>query len=426
MRSAIKDLAQLPDRRLFEEIAIGIRHIVENAESLESVAVRLAKMKEHRACGIIRSLVEEEAAKVLILLDVVRCPKGERNGRMRALNSFYSHLAKRIYAEACSWRPSNFYDLEQYIDLERREYYLDGPNDVDWIFLYDAKAERERRMYVDYVQDVTEQDGERYWVFPTATTSGERHDEHDTPTCLCMVRALHRVGVTTPEGSVVSRVWREFRPSPDTTSIELSQWTRRTLDEVPKKEPYSDLLEEDLRAIVFDWPFPLWSFCLTRMRKQSLDELRGQREEEVRRRAKIEAQRDPPPKVSREKVVELSSAYSEWEQERDRLLGKHGGGRFVTLSPSLVGRLDALHSYKRLKSMIRDLTLEERMDLAALAWFGKLRQSGWTACHQNARKTIGDDLNYECGLGAHWLSGYERWEKVPELPANLTSGLEMP
>ena len=160
-----------------------------------SVAVRLAKMKEHRACGIIRSLVEEEAAKVLILLDVVRCPKGERNGRTRALNSFYSHLAKRIYAEACSWRPSNFYDLEQYIDLERREYYLDGPNDVDWIFLYDAKAERERRMYVDYVQDVTEQDGERYWVFPTATTSGERHDEHDTPTCLCMVRALQSVAV---------------------------------------------------------------------------------------------------------------------------------------------------------------------------------------------------------------------------------------
>lgn len=294
MRSAIKDLAQLPDRRLFEEIAIGIRHIVENAESLESVAVRLAKMKEHRACGIIRSLVEEEAAKVLILLDVVRCPKGERNGRTRALNSCYSHLAKRIYAEACSWRPSNFYDLEQYIDLERREYYLDGPNDVDWIFLYDAKAERERRMYVDYVQDVTEQDGERYWVFPTATTSGERHDEHDTPTCLCMVRALHRVG----GGSA------------------------------PRED--------------------------------------------------------------------------------------------------LVGRLDALHSYKRLKSMIRDLTLEEGMDLAALAWFGKLRQSGWTACHQNARKTIGDDLNYECGLGAHWLSGYERWEKVPELPANLTSGLEMP
>ena len=421
MRPAIRDLAQLPDHRLFKEIATGIRQIVENAESLESTAVRLARMKEHRACGIIRSLVEEESAKVLILLDVARCPKQQGNGRSRALSSFYSHLAKRIYAGACSWRPSDFRDLERYIDLEQRDYYLDGPNDVDWIFPNDAKAGRESRMYVDYVRDLTEDDGERYWVSPIAR--GERHEERATPTCLGMVRALHRVGMTTQEGlNVVSHVWKEFQPSPETTSIELSQWTRRTLEEVLKNETYSDLIEEDLQAIVFDWSFPLWPFCLTKMRKQSLEELRSQREEEVRRREEIEAQRDPPPTVSRDKVVELSKAYFEWEQERDRPMAEHRSGKFVTLSTSLVGRLDALDSYKRLKGMIRGLMLEERMDLAALAWFGKLRQSGWAFCHQNARKTIGNDLNYECGIGAHWLTGFERWEKVPELPATLVSG----
>ena len=48
---------------------------------------------------MLRNLANEEAAKVLILLDVVRCPKSRSTDKSRTLSYFYNHLAKRIYAQ---------------------------------------------------------------------------------------------------------------------------------------------------------------------------------------------------------------------------------------------------------------------------------------------------------------------------------------
>ena len=56
MRPAIKDLLQLSDDRLFEEVATGIRYIIEHAERLESIAVRLIAIGEHRGAAIVRAL----------------------------------------------------------------------------------------------------------------------------------------------------------------------------------------------------------------------------------------------------------------------------------------------------------------------------------------------------------------------------------
>ncbi len=421
MRPAISDLSQLPDHRLFEEIAVGIGLIIENAERLESIAQRLARMNEHRACGIVRSIAEEESAKVLILLDFVRCPRDAIQDRSRVLKSFYSHLAKRIYAEACRWSPSDFGDLKCYIEQERRDYYLDGPNDVDWILPNAAKTERESRMYVDYVQDITQEHGEHSWVSPVGGI--ERHDEHATPSCLAMARALHRVGFTTAKGlSVVAHVWRGFQPSRDTTSIELSRWRRRALDRAPEKGFHAELDADDLRATVYSWPFPLWPLNLTALRDPTPQQLRRQRHEELWRWEEIDAQRDPPPKVSPDKVLELSRTYADWAQERDHLMNKNRSGNFFTMSASLCDQLEELDSYRRLTDLLRSLTLEERMDLAALAWFGRHRRSGWISCHENARRTIGNDLSYECGLGAQWLTGMERWQSQPQAPATRGSG----
>jgi hypothetical protein len=52
--------------------------------------------------------------------------------------------------------------LVRYVDLLRRNYYLDGPNDVDWLFRNEIMAEREERLYVDYVET---DDGDM-WISP--------------------------------------------------------------------------------------------------------------------------------------------------------------------------------------------------------------------------------------------------------------------
>ena len=93
------------------------------------------------------------------------------------------------------------------------------------------------------------------------------------------------------------------------------------------------------------------------------------------------------------------------------------------LTNPLLGELNSLESYTRLDRMVRELTLEERMDLAALAWFGRDPQSGWEYCYNNARKVISEgSTNYICGLGRYWLQGLERWESDPELPTSLRPG----
>ena len=111
MRPAVKDLIQLSDGRLFEEVAKGIRLIVEHAESLESTVVRLRAIDEHRGTTIVRALAKEESAKVLILLDLVRCPRNNQDGKSRTVAAFGDHLAKGIYADSRRWRPVDFAEV---------------------------------------------------------------------------------------------------------------------------------------------------------------------------------------------------------------------------------------------------------------------------------------------------------------------------
>ena len=492
MRRAILDLVQLSDSRFVEEISKGIGHIVEYVDSLDSVALRLIDMGEHRGASTVRALAEEEGAKVFILIDAVRCPPSEAKDRSRTLKGYYDHLAKYIYSEACWWRSADFAEVERAVERERLPYYLDGPNDVDWIVSNPAKANRERSMYVDYVQDVTSPKGEYYWVSPHTNHEAGRYEpssptsllaaralhrvglttpaglsivaevwrsfrpdpstkypelsrkiretlehtnheagryEPSSPTSLLAARALHRVGLTTPAGlSIVAEVWRSFRPDPSTKYPELSRKIRETLELVIEKGLCSEGDRADLVKTVVDyWPFPLWSLDLRPADEPTLENLRHDRKAYIRRLIEIEEQRDPPPQIQRSKLEALSKAYDEWMLEYDQLLQSHPGnqgGGIIRIVPAGASPVE-LESYVRLRCLMLELTLEERMDLAALAWFGRNCRAGWEDLHSHARKTIcDDDVDYECGLGSYWLKGFERWEAPPELPASLTDSGE--
>lgn len=102
MERAIKSLCQLPDTNLFDEIATGVDLIIESVRELYSASHGLRETDSHRAARVLRNLAEEEALKVLILVDAVRCPLDRQEEKSRALGYFYDHLAKGIYAEAPS------------------------------------------------------------------------------------------------------------------------------------------------------------------------------------------------------------------------------------------------------------------------------------------------------------------------------------
>ena len=166
MRRAIRNLEQLSDIDLLETLSEGMPLIVDNATSLDEIAQRLYRDGEFRASEVRRGFAEEEAAKVLILIDYVRCSR-KSGQRSQVLDRFYGHIAKRIHAMACEYpRIASFGELSDLVERECRPWYLDGPNDIDWIFPNAVWEKRKRDLYVDYVQDVTDGAGACFWIAP--------------------------------------------------------------------------------------------------------------------------------------------------------------------------------------------------------------------------------------------------------------------
>ena len=249
MKSSILDLAGLSDDRLFEEMAEGIPLIVANAENLEKVARSLFDAGEHQASEIIRGFAEEEAAKVLILLDAVRCPTSNRSA---VLKCFYKHLPKRIYVLTCSF-PNiwSFGELAGLVARERQPYYLDGPNDVDWIFSNSITTERERTIYVDYVRDITETSGDRLWSAPGE--HGNHFGSYRSSDAVELARAVCDAGVTSKEGlAVVADAWMGFVPAEDTSRDELRELIAGTLTNLVERGR-GGLDESSVGCILSSW-----------------------------------------------------------------------------------------------------------------------------------------------------------------------------
>ena len=424
MKSAICDLAQLSDRRLFEEISTGIEHIIDNVQSLDAITRQLIQAGEYRGVDIIRGLAEEESAKVLILLDVVRCPRKCMN---RTLRWFNHHVAKGIYANACRWRPQDFGDVITSVALDRRGLFLDGPNDFDWILPNSIKSARERAMYVDYVRDITVENGEHMWLSPGSDQVSEK--TYSMPDSVKVSHAVFEIGATTPRGlAVVADVWRDFEPQPQTTKTELCERSNDMLQLLIDNGVFSVKNLRSAQSILYSWPFPLWPIDLTAEPQdppQELRRLRCKRTELIKRRSETERRRDPPPVITRDKVERLSEAYTEFNEERETLIYSHprntkNGVRIIR--EGLYEQVYALDSYRRLERMFRNLTLDERVDLAALTRFGEDALADWPYYHKHAHTTPGADCRYEIELGNGWLKGLERWESDPELPDTRSGG----
>ena len=267
---AIKDLVQLPDPKLFAELARGMELCLEHATEVWRSASLLAQQKEWRCVPALESLAEEEAAKYLLLLDAARCP---RDGRCsKHLYGFNDHLAKGIYAEVSDCNPSTFGELREYIKLELAKYYLDGPNDYDWIFSNEVLRLREEKLYVAYA----EMEGDYRWLSPRRFE--DLLTPRSTPSVLSIAQALNDVGFTSPRAlQVISHIWRPVTLKDDFHASELRDLNRLTLEQLQK----ADLLEGQ-RPVVYEhvvreWRFPLHSFELT-LRETDISLLRGLRE----------------------------------------------------------------------------------------------------------------------------------------------------
>ena len=414
MTRGLLSLAGCPDGHLFEEIAAGVPLIVENAEGLDAAAHRLFDAREYRASDVIRGFAEEEAAKVPILLDAVRC---ESSRRLDVLKWFYNHMAKRIYALTCTFpKILTFGELGELVARERQPYYLDGPNSVDWIFRNSITAEREMAIYVDYVRDVTAQSGGYGWSGPGDGTAP--YGPYRRPESVELCRALGEAGAKSSGGlAVIADVWRGFEPQEDTSRSELRELIVAMLTRLDASGHCSDLDQAGADRIVGSWSFPLWPFeRLDRADGKTIEELREERKLTIEWIGRTEAVRDPPPAITRAKVEAMSEAYSAWDDECDRQDRRLGQGKYSSSlfrpSSELAAHCE-LPTYKRLESMFMELSDTERKALLALGWFTVDRVADWPRVYERARATVRNP-DYEIGYGHRWLQGLERWEAKPQ------------
>ena len=273
MRQAIKDLCQLNDERLFSEVADGLSYVVEHVENLNNAALNLNKEKYFDPAKILGALADEEAAKALILLDAIRCPREKSQERSRTFGHFNDHLAKGIYAEACRWKPVYFSNICRPMESQRDQFFWDGPNGNDFITANPIKYARIERLYVDYWCIEENMGQTRSWQKP-----GEWFPEdikellrYRTSPIVSLIFALHNAGIFASEGlDVVAKIWRKFEPCQDTHIDDLMRLNRETIENMKRYRVAGDA---DANVIYNGWTFPLWPLDLSE-KKVNLNQLR--------------------------------------------------------------------------------------------------------------------------------------------------------
>ena len=182
-------------------IAEGLPIILKSAQGFWNAACQLEESL--REASVLEGFAEEEAAKTLILLDLVRCPPAkvsERAGRI-VKKIFYDHLARLIYAKAQGWRPVDTRQLQEYVDTERQGHYLEGGMS-EFIVPNWALYSRESTMYADIE---VHEDGKPQWSDPHNWSNGVMRMQ---PMSLTLAESLSTLGIFSRAGlQAVADIW---------------------------------------------------------------------------------------------------------------------------------------------------------------------------------------------------------------------------
>jgi hypothetical protein len=271
-----KLLCQLPKKERLNLIGEGLPIILESARGFWRASGQLAD-NSPREADMLEGFAEEEAAKILILIDAVRCPSkliAERIGDI--VRNFYDHLARSLYAEAQGWHAMHVAQLQEYLDTERKAHYLEGyigeyivPN---WNIIT-----RESQLYADI--EASEDEVPR-WNEPRSYVSGL---PHFTPTALRVAEALSALGIFTHKGlDATAEVWGQLEFRDTETRADAERLTEQLLKRlIAEGLPSGAATQDDADVLYRSWQMPMYrlDFSLVDV---PLSELVAQREANIR------------------------------------------------------------------------------------------------------------------------------------------------
>lgn len=270
----LRRICQLNEGDRLVIIAEGLPIILRSAQGFWSAAQQL--QGHGREAKVLEGYAEEEAAKILILIDAVRCPPKLIASRLnKIVGWFYNHLARLIYAEAVSWKPTNLAELRGYVDRQRLGHYLEG-NAGEYIPPNWAIYRRESLLYADVE---AYQDGTLEWSAPRDPPYG--HFGPFRPPALTVVEAMEQVGVFTAKGlKAVSDIWGSLEYKDKEDHHVGEKLTEQLLTRLHTEGLMLETVERDHAGTLYrDWQIPMYNleFSLIQV---SLEELEAAQERE--------------------------------------------------------------------------------------------------------------------------------------------------
>jgi hypothetical protein len=243
----------MPHNERLDFIAEGLPIILESALGFWIAAEHIEQ--KPREADVLEGFAGEEAAKILILMDIVRCPPQLAASKIGLLvGRFYDHLARLLYAEAQRWKPMHVSQLRDYIDEQRKAHYLDGYAG-EYIVPNWNVFRRESQLYADIE---AYEDGTPMWSKPTGHASAFRRFK---PTALQVAESLSMLGVFSPRGvRAASDVWGavEFKDSENWQDSE--KLTRCLLEKlIAEKLPSDEASDEDVSTLYKSWQLPMYN-----------------------------------------------------------------------------------------------------------------------------------------------------------------------
>jgi len=267
-------IANLSLERQLDFIAEGLPILMRSAGNLLAAARSLDG--HPRSASLLLGHSLEETAKILILMDIVRCPKHLRSARIGDMMKwFYDHLARLLYIEAQSWRPVHPNQLQDYLDEKRKSHYLEGYMD-EYILPNWSLAQRVSQLYADIV---TYEDGIPIWNEPSDGKPSFGFAGRDpAPWEVCC--NLNDFGAFTREGlDIVSSAWGNVNfEGDDVPAIVTNRLTYEMAISLQEAGLLSErATEEKLMTLYRCWQLPMYHMNFTRMEVR-LEDLKAQQE----------------------------------------------------------------------------------------------------------------------------------------------------
>ncbi|MHC2627246.1 hypothetical protein ACVIW2_009333 [Bradyrhizobium huanghuaihaiense] len=262
-------ICQMPAADRLAFIAEGLPIIHASAMGFWSASAEL--QQKPREAEVLAGFAKEEAAKILILFDVVRCPEKRVAGRLNKLvGRFYGHLERLIYAQLAEWWSTDVADLRKAVEPLRKAHDLEG-NMGEFIVPNDTLYRRESKLYADVE---AYEGGTPVWNARVVYPSG--FPPH-MPAVVQVVDAMAACGMFTLAGlKATSEIWGQLEFQEKETLQDAERLTQQLLErQIAQGLPA--VTQDHVDILYRHWPLPLYNVDLDPI-PVALEELKAEQE----------------------------------------------------------------------------------------------------------------------------------------------------